>query len=750
MGPYTFLQVALVGFFLFAAIYHALVWLHARRDAAVLVFAAHALLCGVLSGVILLLSSATTVAAADRAWEWRTTLVALMPVSLVWLLSLTTRVRARAFVWLITAVFSAATLLSLVTPLNGRVLAIERVTVPWGETLTVVTASPGSPLTPRLVLGILTVNVFGLYAAYRMWPRDRTGAIIIALAIAPYVFYIGGILTWLQSSWPAWLYIGTAPYVVLCVLLAFQLAREQHASLVSLREAEAAMRKGEERYRLLAQNQPAILIEWMPDGEITFASAAVGRIINGPGHTAAPTVRELLTDASWTALKGAIETLAPESPVVEGEYETLADGGSRFVHLVSQGAFDGDGHLVVVQSAGGDITERRAMEAARQRLESQLTLARHLESVGQLAGGVAHDFNNLLTVINGYADILLANAPEDTRVELEQIRRAGERAASLTQQLLDFSGRSLGEVSVCDANVVIAEAERMLRRVIGSDVEMSVSLSTAPAWIRCDPAQLERALLNLAINARDAMPGGGELRMATAVRPHHWKLPREPGPEETGEAVVVSVVDTGTGMTDEVRARLFEPFYTTKGPGRGTGLGLAVVEGFVRQTLGEIQVDTALGKGTAFHLRLPHVVAPRAPTVPHRNASPSVPGAGRVLVVDDDEAVRNLVASVLRQQGYTVRVARGVDDAVRELSTEPLPNLVVTDVVMPGGGAALEQSIRRDFPDVRVLFISGYTIDEALVRGVKAGEANLLHKPFTIQALAEKVRDVLASPGGLR
>jgi two-component system, cell cycle sensor histidine kinase and response regulator CckA len=385
------------------------------------------------------------------------------------------------------------------------------------------------------------------------------------------------------------------------------------------------------------------------------------------------------------------------------------------------------------------------MEAARQRLEAQLAVARRLESVGQLAGGVAHDFNNLLTVINGYADILLADAPEGTRVELEQIRRAGERAASLTQQLLDFSGRSLGEVSVCDANMVIAEAERMLRRVIGSDVEIVVSLSTAPAWMLCDPAQLERVLLNLVINARDAMPGGGELRVATAVTPHGWEFARESRPEETGHAVVISVVDTGTGMTDEVRARLFEPFYTTKEPGRGTGLGLAVVDAFVRQARGEIQVESVLGEGTAFHLRLPHVVAPRPAAVPHRTIPGSAPVAGRVLVVDDDEAVSNLVASALRLQGYTVRVAPGVADAMRELSTER-PDLVLTDVVMPGGGALLEQSIRRDFPGVRLLFMSAHTIDEAIVRGVRAGEANLLHKPFTIQVLAQKVRDVLAAP----
>ena len=316
------------------------------------------------------------------------------------------------------------------------------------------------------------------------------------------------------------------------------------------------------------------------------------------------------------------------------------------------------------------------MEAARQRLEAQLAVARRLESVGQLAGGVAHDFNNLLTVINGYADILLADAPEGTRVELEQIRRAGERAASLTQQLLDFSGRSLGEVSVCDANMVIAEAERMLRRVIGSDVEIVVSFSTAPAWMLCDPAQLERVLLNLVINARDAMPGGGELRVATAVTPHGWEFARESRPEETGHAVVISVVDTGTGMTDEVRARLFEPFYTTKEPGRGTGLGLAVVDAFVRQARGEIQVESVLGEGTAFHLRLPHVVAPRPAAVPHRTIPGSAPVAGRVLVVDDDEAVSNLVASALRLQGYTVRVAPGVADAMRELSTDAVVRLL--------------------------------------------------------------------------
>ena len=197
----------------------------------------------------------------------------------------------------------------------------------------------------------------------------------------------------------------------------------------------------------------------------------------------------------------------------------------------------------------------------------------------------------------------------------------------------------------------------MLRRVIGSDVEMIGLALRGPGVDAVRSAQLERVLLNLVINARDAMPGGGQLRVTTAVRPHRWEVESESRPEETGHAVVISVVDTGTGMSDEVRARLFEPFYTTKGPGRGTGLGLAVVDAFVRQMHGDIQVESVLNEGTAFHLRLPHVVGARAPTGLHRATPDSAPVAGRVLVVDDDEAVRDLVAHALRLQGYTVRVA---------------------------------------------------------------------------------------------
>jgi PAS domain-containing protein len=328
MGPFTFLNVALFGFFLFAAIYHAVLWAHARRGAAVLVFAAHALLCSLFSGLVFVLISATTVAVAHWAWGWRTTIVALMEVTLVWLLSLTTGVRARWFVWLVSAVFTGAAVLTLATPLNGRVVAIERVTVPWGETLTTVTASPGSPLAPPLVALMLAVKVFGVYAAWRMWSRDRTGAAIIAFAMAPYVAYLGGILSGLYVG-PAWLYIGTAPFTTLCLLFAFQLAREQHAGLVSLRAAEAAMREGEERYRLLVQNQPAILIEWTPDGQITFANEAVRRIVNGRAPDAPPTLRALMTEASWAALQRTIETLGPESTLVEGEYETRSDNGRR-------------------------------------------------------------------------------------------------------------------------------------------------------------------------------------------------------------------------------------------------------------------------------------------------------------------------------------------------------------------------------------------------------------------------------------
>jgi PAS domain S-box-containing protein len=376
---------------------------------------------------------------------------------------------------------------------------------------------------------------------------------------------------------------------------------------------------------------------------------------------------------------------------------------------------------------------------ARKQLEAQFLQAQKMDAFGQLAAGVAHDFNNLLTVINGYSALLLRQfpAPDDRRDDLVEIRTAGERAAALTAQLLAFSRKSIVEPKVLDLNAVVASMANLLRRLIGEDVALVTTLAPGLGRVRADPGQLEQVIMNLAVNARDAMPRGGRLTIETANEAR----------AEAGRYARLSVTDTGTGMTDEVRARLFEPFFTTKSPGQGTGLGLATVYGIVTQAQGRLEVATAPGRGTTFTVLLPAV--PDPVTGAGGSEPDHVSGTGTVLLVEDEEPVRKLARIILEARGYEVLEAETGADAVRAAGTHPGPiHLLITDVVMPGmGGREVADAVRRLRPEVRILYVSGYT-DDALVRhGVTGEEGAFLQKPFTPHGLAQKVRALLNGTG---
>ncbi|MDY3560425.1 PAS domain S-box protein [Gemmata sp. JC673] len=385
-----------------------------------------------------------------------------------------------------------------------------------------------------------------------------------------------------------------------------------------------------------------------------------------------------------------------------------------------------------------DVTERK-------RLEAQFRQAQKMEAVGRLAGGVAHDFNNLLTVINGYTDLLLGGPlAEDDRAALAAVRDAGERAAGLTSQLLAFSRKAIVAPQVLDLKEVVAQAERLLRRLIGEDVALTVTSHAGPCWIEADLNQLDQVIMNLAVNARDAMPTGGRLTFETRRIPVAPGTSTDSGELRAGWYVSLAVRDTGCGMSNEVKARLFEPFFTTKGPGRGTGLGLAVVHGIVKQAGGHIWAESVPGAGTTFHILFPEAPAPGGP-----GESAAVealrPGTETVLLVEDEDAVRSLCCLVLEAQGYTVLPAADGRAALAAIARHRgRIHLLVTDVVMPEmSGRALADAVRTLQPDARVLFISGYT-DDAVVRHGVRGEADaFLQKPFTPLGLARKVRAVL-------
>ena len=369
-----------------------------------------------------------------------------------------------------------------------------------------------------------------------------------------------------------------------------------------------------------------------------------------------------------------------------------------------------------------------------------------MEAVGQLAGGVAHDFNNLLTVIMSYGSMLLERlGPEDeSREDVQEIAAAAVRAAGLTRQLLAFSRQQVLQPRVMNINAVIGDVEKMLRRIIGEDVELHTSLAPDLATIHADPGQLEQILMNLVVNARDAMSGGGRVCITTS----NAELPME----STGAApfkaggpyVILSVSDTGAGMTPEVRQRIFDPFFTTKAPGYGTGLGLSTVYGIVKQSGGEIYVDSELGAGSTITLYFPRFLG-SAETPAEVVASESSRGSETILLVEDDANLRSLVARVLTGRGYKVHVAEtGVVGLA--IAADPLIRIdaVITDVVMPGmNGRELVEKLLDANPGLACLFMSGYTDDEILRRGVSRGEAAFLQKPFTPDQLAKSVRSLL-------
>ncbi|MDP3911069.1 MAG: response regulator [Gemmatimonadales bacterium] len=425
----------------------------------------------------------------------------------------------------------------------------------------------------------------------------------------------------------------------------------------------------------------------------------------------------------------------------EVEADLLAKDGRTVPHHWSGvPRRDERGEAVGLVGVGRDLT-------AYKKLEHQFRQAQKMEAVGRLAGGIAHDFNNVLTAISGYTELLIEEAaPQDPRRgDLEEIRTAAERAAGLTRQLLAFSRQQVLEPRVLDLNAVVAGMDKMLRRILGEDVELAAALAARLGRIKADPGQIEQVILNLAVNARDAMPGGGKLTIETADVELDDAYAGEHVAVVPGPYVMLAVSDTGTGMDAETKAKIFEPFFTTKGPGKGTGLGLATVYGIVKQSGGNLWVYSEPGQGATFKVYLPRVDEPAER--PAAAAAPARPIAGTetILVVEDNESVRRLVRTVLSGHGYTVLEAAEPAEALALVGRHGGEiALLVTDVVMPGmSGRELAQQVEAVRPDLLVLYMSGYTDDAIVNHGVLEAGVAFLQKPFTPAGLLRKVREVL-------
>jgi PAS domain S-box-containing protein len=522
------------------------------------------------------------------------------------------------------------------------------------------------------------------------------------------------------------------------------------ADITERKRMQDALQRSEEKFAKAFQSSPAATIEdecsRIVDVNEAFERVSGYRREEVVGRTS----KEFGLWADSLEYDRCTKQLRAGSPLRNLEYHFRRRSGDIGTGLISAELIELDGKPWAI-SATIDITELKRAEAEKAKIEDQLRQAQKLESVGRLAGGVAHDFNNLLTVINGYSEMLLARlrAGDPLRDFLEEIHKAGERAAGLTQQLLAFSRKQVLQPRVLDLNRVVGGMRPMLARLMGEDVEVCVKLHAEAATIRADPHQLEQVLMNLAVNSRDAMLHGGRFSIETGFvewGERHVQL--RPG-AHAGPYVMLTVSDTGAGMNKETRGHIFEPFFTTKGAGKGTGLGLSTIHGIVEQSGGYIEAESELGRGTTFKIYMPRAVDAQADSGMPETV-PAIGGKETVLVVEDQAEVRKYAAAALRVYGYQVMEAANAGEALLlwERAGERI-DLILTDVVMSGlSGRELADRLKKLQPRIKVLFMSGYTDDTIVHHGVRQKDAEFIQKPFSPDQLAIKVREMLGAPDG--
>jgi PAS domain S-box-containing protein len=502
------------------------------------------------------------------------------------------------------------------------------------------------------------------------------------------------------------------------------------------KRVEEALRRSEAMNRALFNAIPDLIFRFSREGVyLDFKPSKEFKPLVPPSEFLGKSVLEVLPpEVAQKCMELLHRTLATGETQIY-EYQLLKDGVLRDyeARLVPCGENE---VLILVR----DITNRKM-------LEQQLRQASKMEAVGRLAGGVAHDFNNLLTVIGGYAQMLRDSLPpaDSLREVVEEIARAADRANALTQRLLSFSRHQVVQPKVLELNSVVSGLNKMLRRVIGADIELATALRPDLARVKVDRSQIEQILVNLIVNARDAMPGGGRLTIETRnvelgeeyARMHVGVVP--------GQYVMLSVGDTGDGMDEETKSHLFEPFFTTKEPGKGTGLGLSTVYGIAKQSGGDIDVHSEVGKGTTVRVYLPQVEEAGVEVALKTPVRRPLGGTETVLLVEDEVGVRKLFQEILRRHGYTVLEARDSQDAVMIGAEHPGPiHLLLTDVVMPQmSGGELAKRIRGMRPALRVLYVSGYADDASLRREAPDLGGAFLQKPFTPEVLLRTLRDVL-------
>ena len=516
------------------------------------------------------------------------------------------------------------------------------------------------------------------------------------------------------------------------------------------KQAEEALRISEEKYRTILENIEDGYFEVDIAGNFTFFNDSICRIYGYPRE-------ELMgmNNRQYTDQENAKKLFQTFNKVYrmgestkEFDWEIIRkDGKKRSIEASVSLMKDPSGNRIGFRGIVRDITERKRIEQEKANLEEQLRQSQKIEAIGRLASGIAHDFNNLLTVIKGYSQLSLIELKEDVplRGNIEEIKRASDRAADLTRQLLAFSRRQILEMRVLDLNTVLRDLDKMLHRLIGEDIELVTVFTDDLGRVKTDPGWVGQVIMNLAVNARDAMPSVGKLTIETANVELDGAYARNHIAVTPGRYVMLSVSDTGVGMTPEVRQQIFEPFFTTKEKGKGTGLGLSTVYGIVKQSGGNMWVYSEPGKGTTFKIYLPRVDEPLEELGERVEVKEIPRGTETILVVEDEEDVRKLAVRILERQGYKVlEASQGLDAFLIAEKYEDLIHLLVTDVVMPKiSGRELADRIAEIRLEIKVLYMSGYTDNAIVHHGVLGEGRKFIQKPFTVDGLARKVRELL-------
>ncbi len=655
-----------------------------------------------------------------------------------------------------------------------------------GKTLTRHTVAIGQMLMSSLLIHLTGgriethFHVFGslaILAFYRDW------RVLVSASAVVYVDHLVRGYYWPQSVygvlhasiWRSFEHAGWVLFEVVFLIVSIRkslnemlLVAERQAKLEDLKEiveqtvAErtAELRESQALYHSLVEHMPAGVFRKDVAGRYVLVNSWFCKLCGiNPQEILGKTASEIA--ASEARVKKNLpmnegadhhqEIMRTGQSLPPMEEHHAVEGQSRYVQAIKTPVFGADGTLVGSQGILMDVTEAKHSEMALRRSEEKLQQSQKMEAVGRLAGGVAHDFNNLLTVIGGYCSMSLQtmDATHPLHKSITEIQKASERAASLTGQLLAFSRKQMLQPRVLQLNDVLKNMEKMLRRLIGEDVHLSTAFDAPLGRVKADPGQIEQVIMNLAVNARDAMPRGGKLTISTSnVRVDEQSSYRN-RTLEIGDYILVAISDNGVGMTSEVKAHLFEPFFTTKGLGKGTGLGLATCYGIICQSGGDIRVYSEPNSGTTFKIYLPRTDAPLDSAVPADSTQMSA-GNESILLVEDDPAVRKLAMIVLGNCGYKIQESNNAFEALALIKRNPDFDLVITDVIMPQmSGKELCDQVKNHLPHIKVLLMSGYTDDALAHHGVLEEGLLFLEKPFSPAKLARKVREVLDLTNGV-